>query len=251
MEEIGFIITRHVTNEQTNKYWNRAILCIRKFYPNNKIVVIDDNSCVSFVKPSVRLLNVIFIKSEFPGAGEILPYYYLLKYKLFKFAIIIHDSVFIHKQLPINAVFSKHEVMPLWHFEGDDSDRIIRDSLISHLKNSHTILTKANQSKVVLGLHKWHGCFGGQTMISLQFLKRIEDKYNITKLVTLITRRNQRMAFERIIGLIISIETNSSQKSLFGNIHKYQTFGYTYDNYITDFNKGSIPRYVVKVWTGR
>ena len=42
--DYGFIITRHVNSEKTNKYWNNAIICIRTFYPQKKIVIIDDNS---------------------------------------------------------------------------------------------------------------------------------------------------------------------------------------------------------------
>ena len=94
MEHFGFIITRHVNSERTNKYWNLCIRCIRRYY-NNTIIVIDDNSNKSFIKADFEYKNVQFIQSEFPGAGELLPYYYFHLNKYFNNAVIIHDSVFI------------------------------------------------------------------------------------------------------------------------------------------------------------
>ena len=35
----GFIITRHVNSEQTNKYWNHNVKLIRTFYPFKKIII--------------------------------------------------------------------------------------------------------------------------------------------------------------------------------------------------------------------
>jgi hypothetical protein len=46
----GFIITRHVKCQKTNKYWNHCVRCIRFYYPFRKIIIIDDNSKDEFVK---------------------------------------------------------------------------------------------------------------------------------------------------------------------------------------------------------
>jgi hypothetical protein len=58
---------------------------------------------------------------------------------------------------------------------------------------------------------------------------------------------------ERLFGIIFFTESPNllRQKSLFGNIMKYQKWGYSYDEYMDDFKKGTIPKFVVKVWTGR
>ena len=40
---------RHVNNTETNKYWIHCYNCIRKYYPENKILIIDDNSINSHV----------------------------------------------------------------------------------------------------------------------------------------------------------------------------------------------------------
>ena len=36
MDSYGFIITRHVNSEKTNKYWNKCVRCIRTFLPSKK-----------------------------------------------------------------------------------------------------------------------------------------------------------------------------------------------------------------------
>ena len=101
----GFIITRCVTCEKTNKYWNECIFRIRKYYPSNEIVVIDDNSNMEFVKDVHHIDNVRIINSEFKGAGEILPYYYLHKFRFFPEAVILHDSVFFNTRIELVLYF--------------------------------------------------------------------------------------------------------------------------------------------------
>ena len=99
MDNFGFIITRHVNSVKTNKYWNHSVKLLRTFYPLKKIVIIDDNSNYDYVNSEFEYKNLHIIQSEFHGRGELLPYYYFLKYKFFQNAIIIHDSVFFHMRI--------------------------------------------------------------------------------------------------------------------------------------------------------
>ena len=64
MNNFGFIITRHVNSEKTNIYWNHSLKLIRKFYPNVKIVIIDDNSNQNFVKADYPYNNIMIIQSS-------------------------------------------------------------------------------------------------------------------------------------------------------------------------------------------
>ena len=64
MDNFGFIMSRHVTNEATNKMWNQAVKLIRTFYPLKKIVIIDDNSNWAYVKPDFPYRNLEVIKSD-------------------------------------------------------------------------------------------------------------------------------------------------------------------------------------------
>ena len=72
-----FVILRHIRTQRDNDLWISSYNSIRKFY-TNKIIIIDDNSAINTVDG--KLINTEIIKSEFNGAGEILPYYYFLKY---------------------------------------------------------------------------------------------------------------------------------------------------------------------------
>jgi len=119
MNSFGFIITRHVNSQNTNKYWNHSVKLLRTLYPNIKIVIIDDNSNKSFIKADFNYNNIEIIQSEFPGRGELLPYYYFIKHKFFENAIIIHDSVFIHKRINFNKL-NGTKVLPLWYFNSDN-----------------------------------------------------------------------------------------------------------------------------------
>jgi len=117
MSTYGFIITRHVNSETTNKYWNQCIKLIRTFYPLHKIVLIDDNSDHCFIKADHEYSNITYIQSKYPGRGELLPYIYYLKYKWFPSAVIIHDSVFIHSKIRFELFDTP--VFPLWHHKYD------------------------------------------------------------------------------------------------------------------------------------
>ncbi len=105
MDDIGFIILRHVNSPTTNEYWQESYSCIRKYYPLNKIVIIDDHSNYDFLKSDLKLYNTEVLNSVFTsGKGELLPIYYYLMYKWFKKAVIIHDSVFMNNYLNFSDV---------------------------------------------------------------------------------------------------------------------------------------------------
>jgi hypothetical protein len=66
--------------------------------------------------------------------------------------------------------------------------------------------------------------------------------------------RRDRCCLERILGCIFSKENPGlvNKKGAFGNIMDvYQSYEYTFDHYMTDLKKGTLPAYVIKVWTGR
>ena len=251
----GFIITRHVNSEKTNNYWNLSIKLIRTFYPHRKIVVIDDNSNQDFVKAEFEYKNVIYEKSEYPGRGELLPYTYFLKNHYFDNAVIIHDSVFFHKRVNFEKLIGL-DVLPFWHFNADKENFLNTQKISSVLKNNYELHQKINMGEInILGLNKtqWNGNFGVQCFINRNFLIYINNKYNITNLLHVVKNKADRCSLERLFGIIFSLEskTKFKNKSLFGYIHSYQNFGYSYDEYINDINNNKIPRYIVKVWSGR
>ena len=255
MDSYGFIITRHVNSEKSNKYWNKAIRCIRAFYPLRKIIIIDDNSNQDFIKSDFEYSNVQIIQSEFPGRGELLPYYYFFKNHFFENAVIIHDSIFFHKRINFEKLIGL-KVLPLWHFEAD-KENINKTIIISNkLKNQIEIQKKLSFNDNILGLNhqKWYGCFGVQSFINYNFLKYIEKKYNIFNLLSIVKNREDRCTLERIFGAIFYTEENhnlTKMKSLFGNIFNNQIWKYTFDEYENDIKQKKISKAIIKVFSGR
>ena len=49
MATIGFIILRHVNNKETSIYWKKCYESIRRFYKENQIMIIDDNSNYEYI----------------------------------------------------------------------------------------------------------------------------------------------------------------------------------------------------------
>jgi hypothetical protein len=254
MDSYGFILTRHVNSEITNKYWNICVQLLIKFYPNRKIIIIDDNSIQTFIKPDFEYKNITIINSEFKGRGELLPYYYFLKNKFFYNAVIIHDSVFFHSKIEFD-ILQNCNVMPLWFFDYD-KENINNTLRISNvLLNKHEIHNKLSLNNNVLGMKhlKWYGCFGCMCYINHNFLIHIEKKYSITRMLHVVKNRSDRCCLERILGAIFCKEDSNLLKvrGLLGNIMKYYKWKYSYEDYQNDIKKGIIPRCVIKVWSGR
>lgn len=255
MANYGFIITRHVNSEKTNKYWNQCVKLIRFYYPLKQIIIIDDNSNQEFVKAEQIYENTTIIQSEYHGRGELLPYIYYLRHKWFPNAIIIHDSLFIHRRIPFEKI--NIPVLPLWHHNYDKENLNVLIRITSSLNNNYKLIQKLNKTDInILGLNKnsFNLCFGGQTFINLAFLEKIQYKYNINALVNVVRNRLERCAFERIIGLLFCEEYPqlNNINSLFGDIlNKNKAFKYNYDEYINDLKQNKILYPFVKVWTGR
>ena len=246
-------MTRHVNSEKTNKYWNHSVKLLRTYYPNRKIIIIDDNSTQEFVKAEFDYKNIEIIQSEFPGRGELLPYYYFIKNNYFDNAIIIHDSVFFHKRINFDLL-KNVQVLPLWFFYSDKENVENTLRISNVLKNNYTLIQKLKNDTInMMPKQNWYGCFGIQSYINRDFLLTIENKYNITNMIHPVTCRADRCCLERIMGCIFFTEnkTISGKKSLLGDIMKYQNWGYTFDEYMDNLKKGTIKRSVVKIWTGR
>ena len=243
MEEIlGFMFTRHVNNESTNRYWNECYRCIRKLYPTNQIVIIDDKSNKNFLFQEQELDNVLLIESEFPGAGEVLPYYYFDKLYgseiKFNKAMIFHDSVFLKSHVNTNLV---KDVNFLWDFEHDWDENTMTMDLLKRMKHGKLL------AEFYLHKHLWVGCFGVQSVITIDFLRLIDQKYNFLLFVKIIKKRSERCRMERVFAVVCTYEKQKSDPSIFGNIHKYIKWGYDFDKYKSE----NLNMPIIKCWTGR
>jgi len=231
-----FLILRHVNNKDSNKLWLECYDCIRKLYPKKFIVILDDNSKYNFITEK-KLFNTTIIQSEFPGAGEILPYYYFYKYKWGNKMIFLHDSMFIQKKLNLDENISY-----LFNFVDHQWDNKKKEKkLLRQLKKSSELLNIYNKKK-------WHGCFGVSSIISYSFLNTLVLKYDFLKLINIIKSRNDRMCLERIFSVCCYTILNKNPKCINFVIHShFDSFRYKYENY----KNNNLDYKIIKVWCGR
>jgi hypothetical protein len=231
---LGFIILRYVNSVETNQYWINCYDCIRKLYPENYIVIIDDNSKYKFITPKALYKTTIII-SEFPQRGEILPYYYYLKNKLFDTAVIIHDSVFIQK--PIDFTVDKYKILLDFHLGRHD------------IEDETKMLKVFNDEELLEFYHQdsWVGCFGAMTVITHDFLRDLNNKYDISLLLNHIFTRWNRCSCERVIGCLL--QKHHPNETLIGNLYDgCIPFGIGFDIY----KNGNYENYpLIKIWSGR
>lgn len=241
--KFGFLILRHVNSLKTNNLWYNNIKNIRKYY-RNKIYIIDDNSNYKYVDSNNNYIDIELIQSNYHQRGEILPYYYLYIKQLFNRCLIIHDSVFINKYID----FTKYndEIYYLWHFD-HNCNNLIDENKMMKILNNEKIIEKYDEKK-------WYGCFGVQTLISYNFVEKLQNNFKIFDLLKYIDNRSKRMNFERVFSVLCTLLDNNifENESLYGNIHNYMEWGYNYDKYIADENKDILKKYdLIKIWNGR
>jgi len=250
-DEVGFIVTRCVKKPEQNMLYYDCYMAIRRFHPDLKIIFIDDNSDKNILE-EMPMKNVEIIQSEFPGAGEYLPYYYLLTRNLFKKAIIIQDSMIVNTSIPYENVA---DYRFLYEFGGDGTEN---DERRMHEATVEGILRNTKMPNELINFYKsyrWMGCWGSCMVITYDFLRELESKMEITRWKTMIKNRELRMGLERAIAVVCSYIKQQKYYSLFGNINNMQvikTYGsgnYTISLYLED--KTQIKDKIIKIWNGR
>jgi FkbM family methyltransferase len=232
LNTIGFIMLRHVNNEHSNKYWQHSYDCIRTFYPENLILIVDDNSNYDYITEK-ELYKTTIINSEYPKRAELLPYYYYLKNKYFDIAVLIHDSIFINTY--INFAVDKYKI--IWDFQHLWNNTNEDELLMINLFNDPELLTFYKNKSL------WNGCFGGMSIITHDYLTLINSKYNLDLLLNVVLNRHNRCSFERVIGCLLQKEYVLSV--LLGDIHEYCKWGITFN----EKDNHHLP--ITKVWSGR
>lgn len=242
MQTLGFVILRHVNSERVLLYWRKSYECVRKFYPECPIMIIDDNSDQQYIDDT-GLTNTTVVQSEFPGRGEVLPYYYYFKNKIADCAVFIHDSVFLNKRTD----FFTNTYKKLWDFnhiadQPEDELRILYS--INNLK-----LMQLHSNK-----NMWRGCFGGMCAINHNFLNFLHNTYDFSIILDNVTTRYHRMSFERVIACIL--QSHSPGETIFGDIHQYLQknnipWATNYEDMLTKHKTNASKMPIIKVWSGR
>lgn len=194
-----FVIGRYIGDKKHENLCNEAYKSVRKFYDNETIVIVDDNSALKDpFESSYR--NVTFYTNEFPKSGELGLYYYFHKYceenNENHTAVIMHDSMILRRELNVPACDLKF----LWFFPNkiyDDKDKIM--DLFQCLDNKEALIK-------TYGTPFWLGCFGVSSIIKYSFLKKIMNKYSFFNLFQVVKDRDHRCALERVFAVICYTE---------------------------------------------
>lgn len=238
----GFIIVRCIQNDLTSQYWLKSYQCIRNIYPDTPVVIIDDNSNPKYINKKLEENLTLYkvIPSEYPKRGEMLGYYYFLKYHWFEKAVVIHDSVFVKKKID----FHTHKnVKFLWHIENKKYDNVGLETELLHKIGGPYANLYADKTK-------WKGCFGLMSVIDHDFLKKISYMF---ALMDHINSRTHRSCMERIFAVMCfhHYPELMDDISIMGDIHQYSLpWGYDYQSFIANENNQELPK-LVKVWTRR
>ena len=241
MNDLSFIILRHISSPEDNKYWNICYDHIRVIYPVTHIYIIDDYSKHVPTRIGDAMINTVIINSQFKGRGELLPYYYYYINKFSKNAVILHDTVFIKKPINSELLYTK-TFHPLWTASHHSDPRHRIRYILNKINNTKFLQIFDNKKS-------WDTVFGAMGIINIDYLKSVFDNTNyFTTLLNYTNTRARRMVIERIVGILF----NKNRISVNGNIHNNLPWGTTYKEYIK-------PRYILKhpnknmykIWVGR
>jgi hypothetical protein len=229
MTDFGFVITRNIRTHIHAQYWRECVRCIRKFH-SDPILIVDDNSTVAcdYAKEETEFLNITIIKSELPGAGEVLGYYYGHKLRLFKTFVVLHDSMFITHPFPSTVINAKF----IWHFERYQG--LTREQFMVSNKDrnmDYIRLVPEEHKDAIEKLYfdkpRWRGCFGVAALVSLDFIDCLFDKYRFADIIAAVKIRSDREAMERIFAILCISEYPElvTDPSICGSILSDYRFG--------------------------
>jgi len=223
--DLGFIILRNVISEDSNKYWIECYSCIRKFYPQHKIVILDCNSKKQYIiEKEVTNTTIVYSNNS---SYSIAPYLYYLENKSFSQAVILKDTMFFTKYVDFDS-----DNRFLWQFEHNWDDKESEIDLIKKLDNWQPLL------ELYLDKTLWKGCFESMSTISHDFLQKIHAKYNLYKISSFINDDRANCCFERVFAVIFIIENGGHKPAVCGDFHWTTVFSTTYTNYfINKLNK--------------
>ena len=130
----------------------------------------------------------------------------------------------------------------LWSF-GHKWDLVENERAMLQTYNDKNLL------KLYDNKHLWKGCFGGMSIIKHDYLKEMNNRYEISKLLDYVVSREQRSSFERAIACLLQgclLQIDPVNESLLGDIHEYCKWGIEFDE---KEKYSHLP--MIKVWTGR
>jgi hypothetical protein len=212
-----FIILRHISKKEHQEHWIKCFISIKKFYPNHKVIILDDKSDISLIKSideqliKDNTINIIYNNYDH-SLAELFPYKYISELKHNTKFIILHDTTYFIKYYDFSNINNKF----LFQFNNHAWDELSKEiHLLSKLKNNEKLI------KLYMTYNEWAGALGVMTITDTNFIKYIYEKYNLSVLENMLDNRKQRMCLERIIAAIFFVEQKVTLDncSLFGDYY--------------------------------
>jgi hypothetical protein len=222
MSDVLFLIIRHVENEDHNKVWIESYKSIRKYYPDNPIKIIDNDSDYRYISTDIELINCEVITAEFPETRLYSPFYELMKLD-FDRAVVIHDTVLFRSFVDFTTFTL---IKFLWHFETHLYDnRALEMGQLGALTNNTELIN-------IYRSNDWYGCMGCLTVIDKKCLDLFESQFSFSVLRHKIKCQADAIAFERVLAVLAYAVKPSIKHdiSYLGDI-KNIDWGVTYDTY--------------------
>jgi len=239
----GFLVVRHVSSARTDVYWQESVDCIRRVYPDVPIIIVDDHSTHPVSEKAMT--GVSIIPSPFPpGRAELVPYlvYAQMDPPPFQVAVVLHDSVFVQQPLAMNPT-GVVDYRILWDFAHSHDQPEDEAWLLALLRDPDDLLAFHADPDA------WTGCFGVMSIVRHTFLKRLDARYDLTRLVDGVATRYNRMSLERVWACLLQKE-GEKHPPLYGNVIDFFDWGTRFEDYRALPNTfRHMP--LVKVWTGR
>jgi hypothetical protein len=244
-KDLLFLIPLCVRNSALRTMWIHCYESIRKFYPESKIVFINNNSDPEYLQNDILFTNCDIINSEVPESRLFSPFYYYLKYYSdYSKAIILHDGNFFREHIDFSGVKGAKF---FWHFDS----RVWNNKSVA--KQLYRKLNNSREAEHFFISMNWSGCLGCMMVIDYSLLHKIQEKYNILVLKDYIYNCVTANMWERIIACLCIQECNTIMNdiSFFGN-YKQLNEGFTYIDYCSDPHSDYVKKMpLVKVFSSR
>ena len=118
-----------------------------------------------------------------------------------KKAIFLQDNLFILKKFDEDMI-EKSDVRFINGFiDNEEFNKSLVNNIILDLKEGNEILKYKYK-------YNWVGCCGVCCLISLNYLKYLQERYNFSILLTEVKSKIMREVFERVFGLLITYDKN-------------------------------------------
>ena len=253
MDDLSIFVCTYVRDNTDIEVLQTCMNFLNETYPNNPIYLIDDNSSIPIFKNMFSNRNITIIQNENPGTGELSRLYYFYKLKPSKYALCIHDSVFVNTKVPKPK---NNNYAFLFKAQHTFNDPLIEYKIISSLNNNKLVRQYTLHRKWFLG-------FGAMCVISWDFLNGVVKTFPnlFEKWNEIIRTRTRRMGLERCIAVVFSFVNQNQPECIYGDIFKYMDkyspenakikWGMDYNDYIRDKEHWDRNAPIIKVWRGR